>query len=174
MQEAMGAYGIVSQFRPPLANYMYSKLPIILNALPEMRQHYAEDAYLNHSRTAAQYADMIDDALLRYMGQHAEVEANARKELWNPVSWFRAGVELLLVSPLFLLSAFGLMPVRLIQRLRRGGLFRATLPLLHSSPLSPRLWPLSLMDRMLGRRSVGGWGAPLNRSRRVARQRHDH
>lgn len=105
VQNEMGAHGIMRQFRPPFANYIFPNWPIVLNALPEI-QRSLQDPILFEQ--AGNYAQILKDALLRYVGAlEDEIEAVA-KEATNPVSSFREGVNAFLRAPIFLLYWLGL------------------------------------------------------------------
>jgi hypothetical protein len=107
MQEELGSYGVMGKFRPPFANYLVSNWPIVLNSLPEIHQSLSDSILFNQ---AASYAQILKDALIRYIGVLDYKIEMAGKETKNPIMSFREGVQAILRIPIFLLYWLGLRP----------------------------------------------------------------
>jgi hypothetical protein len=122
MQRELGAYGIMAMYRPPFAGFAYRNYPVILNMLPEYRET-SGDPILQRNQ-APQYASAIRDVLIRYSGALSEREADVRKELRNPLIWFREGVKAILATPVVLLETFGILTPERSATLIGSGLLR--------------------------------------------------
>jgi hypothetical protein len=94
-------------YRPPFANYMVPNYPIILNMLPEIRQH-ASDPIMGN--LTSQFVSSVQEALFRYRGALSDAVEGSKEALRNPLRVLRSGVQLLVVSPLLVLHWLGVGP----------------------------------------------------------------
>lgn len=124
MQADLGHTGIYASFRPPFEQVVYKDFPIILNMLPRIRQMMDDNKLGTWRRLIPDYLFAVDEALLRYLGPLEEACTTARKELANPILWFRTGVSQILSIPLYLLGLFGLMGSRTIDAIQSTVGFR--------------------------------------------------
>jgi hypothetical protein len=106
MQREMGHHGVMAMFRPPFAGVAYRNYEILPNMLPEYRTNASD--WVLHSQ-ASQYASLISDALLRYSGAIDEAESDIRREIRNPIAWFRDGVRAIVAAPFLLLQSLGVL-----------------------------------------------------------------
>ncbi|WP_415900563.1 hypothetical protein [Neptuniibacter sp. QD48_11] len=105
MQSQMGSQGVMSNFRPPYANYMVSNYPIILNMIPSLNEAHKD--YLLRGQ-AEQYARAVDEALLRHHGLVTDRSDYLFTKLRNPIAWFQEGVRQVVGSPVYALGMFGI------------------------------------------------------------------
>lgn len=105
MQNQMGSQGIMGSYKPPYQNYMIKNYPIILNMLPELRKSI-EDDILSRS-LADQYANALQEALVRYIGTVEDILEEERREMQNPVIWLREGIRGIISIPMLILSWLG-------------------------------------------------------------------
>lgn len=126
MQNEMGGYGIYGSFKPPFANYVYNNYPIILNMIPELRQHFdRRDGFSRlEDQTIDSYGKSVDEAILRYIGA-SELKAKQNlREIRNPIVWLRVGVRSIISIPLLLLSSLGLLGSRTLGMMQGSVIFR--------------------------------------------------
>jgi hypothetical protein len=124
VQSEMGGHGIAATFRPPAANYAIKNYPIILNMVPEIRRLFAQDEFRLFHRMVGEYACMVDEALLRYVGALGDALDESRWRLLNPFIWFRLGVEQLLSVPVLMLRWSGLIGAGVVAAVQGNILFR--------------------------------------------------
>lgn len=106
MQMEMGSHGILGHMRPPFANYMIPNWPIVLNGLPEIQSSLASML----PQQAAGYAQILKDALVRYMGSLDDRISEAETENKNVLICFREGIQTIVRAPLYFLFWLGLRP----------------------------------------------------------------
>ena len=61
---------------------------------------------------------------MRYAGVLEELDLDSRKELLNPLSWWREGVSAILLTPFYLLYQFGILATSPIGRIESASIFR--------------------------------------------------
>jgi len=123
MQKQMGAYGIYASYRPPYANFQYTKYPIILNMLPELRKTL-EDSVLSRGDLAHQYAVSVQESIIRYAGVMEDRESEFLKGIRNPVIWFREGIRIIVALPLTILEWLGALSEKSASSLISSHAFR--------------------------------------------------
>ena len=117
IQIDMGGYGVAHSFRPPYSNYMVNSYEIILNAIPQI-MHYATDNDFGLFRqTMHKYAQIVDEALLRYIGVLRDSRDASHKELINPIVWLREGVRSFIGTPIALLGWLGIISAEGVARI---------------------------------------------------------
>lgn len=107
-----------------MANYAIKNYPIILNMVPEIRRLFAQDEFRLFHRMVGDYACMVDEALLRYVGALVDALNESRRRLLNPFIWFRLSVEQLLSVPVLMLKWSGLIGAGVIAAVQGNILFR--------------------------------------------------
>lgn len=122
IQREVGSHGIMAIYRPPFSSVGFRDYQILVNMLPEYRQA-ANDLILQRNQ-APQYADAIRDVLLRYSGGLQELEGDTRRDLKNPLVWFREGVRALLSLPLLALRELGVLSPSLSASILGSGLLK--------------------------------------------------
>jgi len=105
MQNQMGSQGRMASFKPPFQNYMIKNYPLVLNVLPELRKALNDD--LLPDRLAGEYANLLQEALVRYVGTLEDTLEKQQREMKNPVIWLREGIRGILSFPMLLLSWLG-------------------------------------------------------------------
>jgi hypothetical protein len=118
MQREMGSYGVLGAYKPPGGAYMIKNYPLLLNALPEMRQ-YGTDGFLG-PRFVPELAAMIRDSIIRYTSSLGEADDHAVVELRNPIVWFAEGCRFILAAPLRVLGSLGI-GTGIMERIANGG-----------------------------------------------------
>jgi hypothetical protein len=108
MQEDMAGFGVMGHFKPPFANYMIPNWPVVLNALPAMRQWADEGFGSGPHEQFFQYGTLLQEALLRYVGAPEGQTKEIDGEIRNPFKWFRHGMQLVLLLPFTILRWLGL------------------------------------------------------------------
>jgi hypothetical protein len=122
MQHELGGTGLVT-FRPPFANYVVNDYPVVLNGLAEIRKALSDDL-LARGDQPAQYHALVDDALMRHQGIVLEKSRQNSVALRNPLTWLAVGTQVLLSAPLWVLASLGVLPRRLVSRVRSSSIFR--------------------------------------------------
>lgn len=120
-QANMGKWGITA-YKPPFANFMHTNWPIILNAIPLIKQH-ADDGF--RSSLENQFAQMVDDALVRTIGDFESRQEVIRSEIRNPIKLFSVGISFIITFPLFLIAEFGLISISTYNLVSNSFLTRA-------------------------------------------------
>jgi len=127
MQNEMGEYGVFSVFSPPGGHIRYKNYPIITNMIPELRSFIDQNERsfgAIFAPTIDSYANIIDEALLRYIGVLGDRELDSIQTLRNPLLWLRTGVEQILSAPFIILAWVGLIGSSAIWRLQGSYLFK--------------------------------------------------
>lgn len=111
MQAKVGELGIARAFIPPFSNIQYNTYQIIVNALPTLRDE-ARDPMREYSslqnNIIQNYCSMIDDVLLRHIGELEHRFEDTKSQLKNPFIWLREGVQFFVHLPILLLYWSGL------------------------------------------------------------------
>lgn len=121
MQNQMGSLGILHSYRPPYQNIIYNDYPIILNMLPDLRSSIQEDVLRS---VAYQYANALQEALVRHIGCIDDNLESYNREIKNPFKWFREGVREIVVLPAYLLSSFGIVSESFVGKLISSVFFK--------------------------------------------------
>ncbi|HIF9499444.1 TPA: hypothetical protein ACX6S1_003513 [Photobacterium damselae] len=108
MQNQMGAQGIIASFKPPYVNYFVSNYAIILNMIPALNESLSEYLYRDQ---ASQYANAINEALIRHWGSLEDKQDFLISRLRNPVYWFQQGIRQVTGIPFYLLGLFGIISI---------------------------------------------------------------
>lgn len=101
--QTMLASGGLTSLRRPFESGYHTNYPVILNAIPEIRQMFGNDLFClreNH-HTMIQ---LVDGCLRRFIGRTEEQHRSERTRLFNPLILFCGGVAWLMELPLFILS----------------------------------------------------------------------
>jgi hypothetical protein len=96
----MGKMDYTSKYR----TYRVQNYEIIVNTLPMFRDGNIHDFDIN----------AVDDCLIRYVGYMEEQINQGKKEIVNPVIWFRQGVQEVLSLPLYFLKWFGILSLPMV------------------------------------------------------------
>ncbi|QGG57901.1 hypothetical protein [Paenibacillus sp. B01] len=115
MQNMMGSYGIAS-YKPPFANYMFKNYQLIVNGIREIKdtfQRAASSYGLSfEKRWVIESINIVDDALITFVGAMGNYKDEVNKQLKNPLIWLREGVRFVVTSPISLFYWSGLMKYR--------------------------------------------------------------
>lgn len=106
IQRELGFNGVVYNYHPPYANYIYPEYQLLVNTLPQIRvgQAYNQDIA------------SCEDALLRQMGSLQEMKENYLKYIKNPFVWLRVGVNLIITLPLRMAYWFGVLNYKVLEK----------------------------------------------------------
>ena len=124
IQIEMGEYGIAHSFRPPYSNYMYSSYPIILNVIPEIRKWIEDDTFSRNVRTINEYMALVNESLIRYIGSIDDDLDELRKEIKNPIIWFRKGFSWILLLPFSIFYWLGITGSSFVERISQNPIFK--------------------------------------------------
>jgi hypothetical protein len=119
MQRDLGSLGVMSRYKPPGANYFLNNYQIVINMLPELRQTLSDPLLSSISRLAPEYAQTLEEVLIRHLGVLEERAESLQKKLRNPVTDFREGVQLILFVPFYLISWLGILSTNKLRALSR-------------------------------------------------------
>jgi hypothetical protein len=119
-QNAMGSWGIVS-YRPPFRNYMINNYQVVLNLVPEINQGLNDGIT---QRMAFKHMEMLDGALMRFLGHSDDISESWRKILVNPFRVFSRGANMILAFPIIMLLEFGLISKKIYSALVDSLLFK--------------------------------------------------
>lgn len=84
LQFEMGSTGIFGAYRPPFQNYQITNYPIILNILPELRREF-ESRLISGSPLIPQYANALQESIVRHLGNLDDTLDRRNKEIRNPI-----------------------------------------------------------------------------------------
>ena len=124
IQREMGVFGLLRNYRPPFSNLMFNNYDIILNILPELRNEFEEERLMRNTRTLRNYVALLNESILRYMGDLSDRLEPLRKELKNPVIWLREGFSWVVLLPLTVLSWVGVLGETLLEKISRNPFFK--------------------------------------------------
>jgi hypothetical protein len=102
VQKLLGYVGVMARYITPFERIVIPNYHIILNALPAMRQDY------ERGNTRTEYAPIIGETLVRYLGVSSDLIRQKQTELQNPMVWFREGIGGMLLLPVLLFQSLGL------------------------------------------------------------------
>jgi hypothetical protein len=125
MQSEMGDHGMIHAFRPTYEQVVYRNWPIILNAIPTIRARAGYHDSHAWNRSLDDYAHMVNDALMRYLGSLDEAARDCRAEMHNPFIWLREGTRILIAIPFNLLSWFGILGSATVSGITASHAFKA-------------------------------------------------
>lgn len=105
MQKDLGIHGIAVGYKPPGAYCLINNYPIIINMLPELHRTLRDQLLSSITDSIAyEYAQTIEEVLIRHMGVLNEQSELLRRQLKNPIIYFREGVQLVLFIPFYLIN----------------------------------------------------------------------
>ena len=122
MQNQMGSQGLLGFYRPPYQNYGIPNYPIILNMLPDLRTALS-DSFLSRS-LASQYANALQEAIVRHIGSIEDAINNQKKYFRNPIVWLRQGIRMLLSLPANLLNWLGIITITAVNKYNSSIFFK--------------------------------------------------
>lgn len=99
MQRQMGGLGIVG-YQPPFQNYIHNNYLVVVNGLDEIKKELTNGL-------GCQHVQMVQDAIIRYIGELNNHRESIIEEMKNPIVLFRNGVQWIFVFPIQLLKWFG-------------------------------------------------------------------
>ncbi len=105
LQRKMGSHGIASTFVAPFNQHTVTNYRIILNALPEVRRGLSDSILRS---LASEYAQMIQEAIIRYDGDLDDALDQAQGSKRNPFTALRQGTQALIQAPAYLMHWLGL------------------------------------------------------------------
>ncbi len=123
MQRQLGILGIMSNYKPPGANYMYRNYQVLLNMLPDLRRTLNSDL-LVISSLVSDYVQILQEMLVRHLGVLDEEKKDIRSEILNPLKAFRSGIQFILLLPAYIVNWFGIATDSFLSRLSRNTLFK--------------------------------------------------
>ena len=113
VQRDIGKIGLMD-YIAPFQTYQVSNYQIVINTIPKFRDGSIKDFDVNST----------DDALLRYIGVLEErIEFN-KKELFNPIIWFRKGFQEIMSIPLFILYWFGIFTKQRVDNIMESTIYK--------------------------------------------------
>lgn len=113
IQEYVGLLGELT-YKPAYQNYFINDYLIIINTLPKFRDGQVEKFDVS----------AVDDCLLRYIGQQKEYIRDAKKNLKNPIVWFREGFREIASIPVFILSWFGIISNHTVNSIKNSLIYK--------------------------------------------------
>ena len=109
-QKFAGHWGIISNFRMPFQQVVYKQYPIILNALPKVHEGFQD--YLLR-KNVAEYGQLVDQALLRAIGDFDDKIETAKRQLFSPLKLISGGFQSVVSIPILILTELGLIGQRM-------------------------------------------------------------
>jgi len=122
MQRESGYFGIID-YRPPASTYVIHNYQIILNMLPELRRSLNRSS-LSGDYLSPEYSALLQETLIRHMGDTEERLEDTKKQLINPFVWLQEGVKGILLIPLSVVEWTGLTGPNVIARFSDSLFFR--------------------------------------------------
>jgi len=123
-QGEMGFYGTAASYSPPFSNYTVNNYQIILNMIPEIRKEFDSDSLIGDRRFLREYAALLNESILRYIGGMSDELEVAQKKVRNPIIWLTEGVSWVLLLPFSILNWIGLMSETIINGIANNPLFK--------------------------------------------------
>lgn len=120
MQNYIGPLGIV-QYRPAYQNYIINDYELIINGLSELRKYY-ESPYL--MELAGEMAQILQEALIRYIGTLDDLKEIYFTQFKNPIVWFREGIQIMIGLPFQVLVWFGIVSSGLVNKFTANIIFK--------------------------------------------------
>jgi hypothetical protein len=124
MQNQLGILGIMSNYKPPGANYIFKNYPVLVNMLPDLHSSFNSDYLIVASPWISNYIQVLQEMLVRHLGVLNKEKKDIQSEINNPFKAFRAGIQLLLLLPFSIVSWFGLATKDFLWRLSRNPLVK--------------------------------------------------
>jgi hypothetical protein len=121
MQLQLGSQGLVT-FKPPYANHRIQNYPVVINVLPELRRCLTDQPA--STNLLGDYASLLDDALVRYLGSLFEVHQHSLAANKNPIVWLASGTRYVLAAPLWFLASAGVLPPKFASRVVASTVYR--------------------------------------------------
>jgi hypothetical protein len=104
MQEYMGDSGIIATLSLPFGRGTIRNYPVILNSIPEIHRNIHDSLFRG---SANEYARMVDESIVRYLGTLQDYHEETVAKLRNPVRCFREGIRSIVMFPAILLEWIG-------------------------------------------------------------------
>lgn len=126
IQAELGDFGVAS-YKPAFENYYIRNYQIFLNILPEIRRARTSSSVFSSGleSTALRENVMIcAEALTRYSGVLENRGETITRSLRNPLVWFREGIGVILLFPIFILEWFGILSISVTNRIAYSFIFR--------------------------------------------------
>ena len=123
-QREMGFYGLVASYSPPFSNNTFNNYQIILNIIPEVRREFDDVSPIADRRFLREYAALLNESILRYVGNLSDDLEIAQKKIKNPVIWLTEGISWILLLPFSILNWIGLMSETIINNIANNPLFK--------------------------------------------------
>ena len=103
---------------------MFNNYQIVLNLIPEIRRELGDNILSIDKSTAIDYAGMVSDSIIRYIGDLSDQLDVIQKELRNPIIWIREGFSWVMLLPLLLLYWIGLIGGSFVEKVSNNPLFK--------------------------------------------------
>lgn len=117
MQRELGGLGILEFYKPAGADYALRNVQVVVNILTQLNQ-WLSDSYADLlAGPAREAAQTLNDAIVRNVGVLAERQQAVERQLRNPVTLLREGVQQVLLLPVRVLSWLGIVGSYSINRL---------------------------------------------------------
>jgi len=113
MQNDLGVLGIMD-YVAPFQRYRVPRYELVINTLPKFRIGTVEPFDIN----------AVDDCLLRQIGYIDEQLRISRKEMTNPVIWFRSGIRAIIGLPLSILEWIGVLKPNAVSTITHSVLYK--------------------------------------------------
>lgn len=113
VQNYVGVFGLMS-FKPALRNFYINNYQIIINTIPKFRDGKVETFDVN----------AFDDCLLRYIGFLEEQKNEIRKQVKNPIIWFRDGCREIISIPFSILFWFGIISNKSVLYIKESWFYK--------------------------------------------------
>ncbi len=114
IHKILGVFGIMEYYSDPIARQRISNYHIIINTLPKFQNHNIQKFDINST----------NDCLIRFCGELENRITLNKKELKNPILWFRYGIQIILTSPLLLLNWFGIIGKKRVNEITENVVFK--------------------------------------------------
>ena len=113
IQRTLGYFGIVHRTEHR-QTYIVPQYEVLLNSLPKFRDGTikSDDAYLT------------EDCLIRYLGYTEKRIKGIRETLFNPIIWFKMGIQQIVSIPLYFFYWFGILGKDLLFKISNNKVFK--------------------------------------------------
>lgn len=114
IQHDTGQFGVIRQYSAPYSSFIHENYEMIVNTLPKFRNCEIDQQEIHY----------VDDCLIRYIGFQEEQEANAVKNIMNPIVLFSIGIQEVLSIPLRIVFWFGIYDNRTLYKIKNSLIFK--------------------------------------------------
>jgi hypothetical protein len=118
MQSQIGGIGRIT-YKPGNSSYAYRNYNAFPNLVIELRRGIE-----SKDRYTGEIAEILNTILTQYEGALYDEREELASQIKNPITWFRGGVQTVLLTPIFILVGIGIVSARTTSRILSNSFFK--------------------------------------------------